>query len=97
MVGEQIQSLADLKSFIYGVICKDHDLLEEGACTTETVVRRGSEPCGIMFCLVGPRATRFSAIWEWEGRRALFYRPNGTRYREMTLAVGFDIFKQLGC
>ena len=95
VVEEQIQSFGDLKSFIYSEICKDHGLLAEGAFTKETVVRRGSEPCGIVFCLYGPRAVQFSAIWEWEGRRALFYNPNGTRYREITLDVGFDVFKQL--
>ena len=33
--------------------------------TSETLLKRGKlQPCGLMFCLHGPRAVKFSAIWE---------------------------------
>jgi hypothetical protein len=33
---------------------------------------RGGTPCGIHFCLHGPRATKFSAIWETDQEQNRF-------------------------
>lgn len=54
--------------------------------TTESFLKRGkSDSCGVMFCLHGPRAVKYSAIWEREKNRVLFYGPNGKRYLQVEL------------
>ena len=46
---------------------------------TERVLMRGGKPCGIYFCLHGPRATKFIAIWETDRNQVLFYGSRGER------------------
>ena len=84
---ESISSLEDLKSFVYRTLCRDNHLLEGGHPTREIFLRRGSSSniCGILFHLHGPRAVLFSAVWECEGNRVLFYSSTGHRYRETEL------------
>jgi len=40
---------------------------------------RAGKPCGIYFCLHGPRATKFTAIWETDRNQVLFYGSRGER------------------
>ncbi len=47
---------------------------------TERVLRRGGRQCGILFCLHGPRAARFTAIWDMERNQILFYGSHGERF-----------------
>jgi hypothetical protein len=83
---KSIDSLSDLKYFVYQTLCEDHDLLMNAFPTSETVLKRGKlQPCGIMFCLHGPRAVKFTAIWEKESNRILFYGPTGKRYQQIEL------------
>ncbi len=83
----EIGTVSDLKTFIYETLCRDHELLMNAFPTTETVLKRngGTDPCGMMFCLHGPRAVKFSAIWEKEKNRVLFYGPTGKRYLQVDL------------
>jgi len=53
---------------------------------TEQVLLRCGKPCGIFFCLYGPRAVKFTAVWENEQNRILFYGPTGERFHETRLA-----------
>jgi hypothetical protein len=39
----------------------------------------------MMFCVHGPRAVNFTAIWEKQKNRVFFYGPRGERYRQTTL------------
>ncbi len=85
-----IESLSDLKFFVYQTLCRDHELLMNAFPTSETVLKRGrkhegAQSCGIMFCLHGPRAVKFSAIWEKQNNRILFYGPSGRRYLQVEL------------
>lgn len=81
-----IQTFDDLQKFIYGTICRDHELLPDVFPTTENVLRKADgESCGMMFCLHGPRKVKFSAIWEKENNRILFYGPAGNRYQQVNL------------
>ncbi|MDR2171578.1 MAG: hypothetical protein LBP59_15660 [Planctomycetaceae bacterium] len=90
-----INSLSDLKEFVYKTLCNDHELLMDAFPTTESLLKRGkSESCGVMFCLHGPRAVKYSAIWEKDKGRILFYGPSGKRYQQVELsnvAIEFDI------
>ncbi|MDR2117729.1 MAG: hypothetical protein LBP87_15230 [Planctomycetaceae bacterium] len=81
---DSIESLSDLKCFVYRTLCHDHDLMVNAFPTSETILKRGQlQPCGMMFCLHGPRAVKFSAIWEKDSNRILFYGPTGKRYSQV--------------
>ncbi len=80
-----IRSLSDLKNFVYQTLCHDHELLVNAFPTSESLLKRAGGGCGMMFCLHGPRAVKYSAIWEREKNRVLFYGPNGKRYFQVEL------------
>jgi hypothetical protein len=39
----------------------------------------------MFFCLHGPRAVKFSAIWETDRNQVLFYDSNGERFQKTQL------------
>jgi hypothetical protein len=84
---ESINSLDELKSFVYRVLCEDNQLLFGDHPTSESFLRRGNSNtiCGMFFYLQGPRAVRLSAVWDREGNSVLFYSSSGRRYREIAL------------
>jgi hypothetical protein len=82
---QQIDCLHDLREYVNSTLC-DHYQLQSGAFPmTERILRRGGKPCGIYFCLHGPRATRFSAIWETDRNQILFYGSGGERFQKTQL------------
>lgn len=75
----QLDNLADLRTYIHQAIC-DQNELEVGAFpVTERILVRGPKPCGIFFCLHGPRSVKFTAIWETDRNTVLFYNSCGER------------------
>ena len=80
-----IRSFSDLRRFVYQTLCHDHELLMNSFPTTETCLRQAGDACAVMFCLFGPRSVKFSAIWEKETNRVLFYGPSGKRYMQVEL------------
>ena len=81
-----LQSLDELREYVNEILC-EHNQLEVGAfpMTERILVRRG-QPCGIYFCLHGPRAVKFSAIWETQQNSVLFYGSGGERIGRTQLA-----------
>ncbi|MEM9656755.1 MAG: hypothetical protein AAF961_00205, partial [Planctomycetota bacterium] len=49
------------------------------------------QPCGIHFCLHGPRALKLTAIWETDRNTILFYGSRGERVRRTILDVALAI------
>jgi len=81
----RIHNLQNLKSFVYETLCY-HEQLELGAFPmTERILVRGGRPCGIYFCLHGPRSVQFTAIWETERNTILFYSSSGERFYKTQL------------
>ncbi|MDR2643827.1 MAG: hypothetical protein LBC74_13675 [Planctomycetaceae bacterium] len=81
-----IRSFSELKDYVYRTLCNDHELLMDAFPTSESILKRGNtESCGVMFCLHGPRAVKYSAIWEKDEGRVLFYGPSGKRYQQIKL------------
>jgi hypothetical protein len=75
----QIFNMAELREYIYATIC-DYFQLQFGVFPmTEKTLFRGETPCGIYFCVHGPRAIHFTAIWETERNQVLFYGAEGER------------------
>jgi hypothetical protein len=82
---QHIESIHDLRDYVNTTIC-NHCQLQEGAFSmTERILLRGGKPCGMYFCLHGPRATKFTAIWESDGNQVLFYGSRGERFLKTQL------------
>lgn len=84
---QQLESLEDLRNYVQDILCQ-FDQLESGAFRmTEQVLLRSGKPCGLYFCLHGPRAVRFSAIWETQDNTVLFYNSSGERFQKIRLVA----------
>lgn len=80
-----IQDLNDLKKYVHQTMC-DQNELELGVFPfAERILARGGKPCGIFFCLYGPRSVKFTAIWETERNTILFYGSSGERIMKTQL------------
>ena len=85
---QQFDSLHDLREYVNSTIC-DHYQLQPGAFRlTERILLRAGKPCGVYFCLHGPRATKFTAIWETDRNQVLFYGSRGERFLKTQLLEG---------
>ncbi len=82
---QQIHSLPDLREYVNRTLCNQYQLRIDAFQLTERVLRRQNRPCGVMFCLHGPRSVKFTAIWETESNRVLFYGSTGERFQKTHL------------
>jgi hypothetical protein len=81
----QIDNVEDLRDFINVTICERFQLQRGAYQMTEQLLTRAGKPCGLYFCLNGPRAVKFSAIWETDCNQILFYGPRGERFLKTQL------------
>lgn len=64
----------------------DHEQLEPNLFPiTQRLLHRGGQPCGIQFCLHGPRSVKLVAIWESRDNSVLFYDSAGERFQRVRL------------
>lgn len=82
----QIASLTDLRNFVQKELCNQNELEVGAFSLTERVLEKGGAPCGIFFCLHGPRSVRLVAIWETARNTILFYSSSGERVQRVQLA-----------
>lgn len=80
-----IQTLDDLRSYVKNILCQHSELEIDAFALTERILIRADRPCGIFFCLQGPRKVRLSAIWENERNTVLFYGSTGERFYKTQL------------
>ena len=78
-------SLQDLRNYVERMICKIHELEPQVFQMTERVLVRKGRPCGICFCLHGPRSVKFVAIWETDQNTVLLYGSSGERVGRVRL------------
>ncbi|NLS96356.1 MAG: hypothetical protein GXX96_29820 [Planctomycetaceae bacterium] len=83
----QISNVDALREFVNETLCEHYELKLDAFEMTERVLRRGGRPCGMYFCLHGPRAVKFTAIWETDRNQILFYGSTGERFLKMQLLV----------
>ena len=82
---QQIENISDLREYINTTICNYFQFQTGAFRLTERVLIRGDKPCGLFFCLHGPRATKFTAIWETDRNQILFYGSQGERFLKTQL------------
>ena len=75
----QIDNLDDLRTFVHSTICQQNELQVGAFNISERILVRGERPCGIFFCLNGPRSVKLTAIWETDRNTVLFYSSSGER------------------
>ena len=83
----QVQNLSDLRQYVNEILCQHNQLEIDAFPMTERILVRAGRPCGIYFCLHGPRAVRFSAIWETQRNTVLFYGATGERFHKVQLVA----------
>jgi hypothetical protein len=76
---QQIESVENLREYVNTTICHQFQLQPGAFRLTERMLKRAGKPCGMYFCLHGPRATKFTAIWETDRNQVLFYGSSGDR------------------
>jgi hypothetical protein len=82
----ELKGLADLRQYVYSTLCGLHDLVVGAFSMSERILVRNGKPCGVYFCLHGPRSVRLTAIWETERNTILFYGASGEKVSKTKLA-----------
>ena len=80
-----IQKIEDIRQYVTQTLSKIELLRPESSHLTTRLLTRNNQPCGIYFCLHGPRAVRLSAIWETDANTILFYGTRGQRVQRTRL------------
>jgi hypothetical protein len=80
-----IQNLDELRTYVKTTLCLHSELEFDAFAMTERILIRGERPCGILYCLHGPRRVKLSAIWETEHNTVLFYGSDGERFSKAQL------------
>jgi hypothetical protein len=82
---QQIDNLFELRDYVYETLC-EYNQLQLGAYEmTEDTLFRAGRPCGIYFCVYGPRKMKATAIWETDRNQVLFYDSSGQRFQKTVL------------
>jgi hypothetical protein len=82
-----IRDLNDLRQFVTKSLC-DQNNFEIGAFRlSERLLTRNGAPCGIYFCMHGPRSVLLTAIWETDRQTILFYDSAGERRHKTRLVM----------
>jgi len=85
MLPNEISLTPELQELIHSKLCEVNDFqLGAFEITERQLVRKGN-PCGVYFCLHGPRSVKMTAIWESENNTVLFYGSRGERITKLQL------------
>ena len=82
---DDFHTLDELRQFIHQTLCAKENLLADQFTMTEVRLTSGSRPCGIQFCLRGPRNVRLAAIWVADRNVVYLYDARGERYAKLSL------------
>ena len=82
---ELIESIAVLREFVEERLCEQNDFEVGVFPLSERLLFRAGAPCGIFFCLHGPRSVQLNAIWETVSNTILFYGSSGEKVEKVVL------------
>jgi hypothetical protein len=82
---ERLNNLETLRTYVNKILCQHDELELDAFRMTERLLVRSGKPCGIFFCLHGPRSVKVTAIWETERNTILFYSSTGARFHRTRL------------
>ncbi len=82
---QRLDNLHAVRQYINETLCEKDQLEINFYPLSEKILVRGGAPCGLYFCLHGPRSLCLTAIWETDGNTILFYGSRGERFRKTQL------------
>ena len=80
-----IHNVEEIRSYVTQTLSQIELLRPESSHLTLRLLTRSGQPCGVYFCLHGPRAVRLTAIWETDANTILFYGSRGERVQKTRL------------
>ena len=82
---EPIRDLSELRNYVSRILCQRNDIEVGVFQISERVLTRRGKPCGIFFCLHGPRSVKLTAIFETDKNCVLFYGSSGEKFQKTKL------------
>jgi len=80
-----IHNLEEIRRYVTQTLSQIELLRPESSHLKMRLLSRNGQPCGVYFCLHGPRAVRLTAIWETDANTILFYGSRGERVQKTRL------------
>jgi hypothetical protein len=77
---QRLKDFHSIRDYVNQTLCNKDRLETNHFPLLERVLVRGGRPCGILFCLHGPRSLCLTAIWETDSNTILFYGSRGERF-----------------
>jgi hypothetical protein len=84
----RLQNLQEIRQYISNTLSQIDLLQPDSYHLSEHMLMRNDKPCGLYFCLHGPRSVRLTAIWETDSNTILFYSSCGKRIQRTELQNG---------
>jgi hypothetical protein len=75
------RTLEELRGYVNQVLCEQDQLEPDAFPLTQRLLLQKDRPCGMYYCLHGPRQVRFSAVWDAVRNIVLFYGASGERFQ----------------
>jgi hypothetical protein len=88
---QRLDDSNSIRRFVTETLCEKDQLEANSFPLYERVLTRGGAPCGVHFCLYGPRSLYLAAIWETDSNTILFYGSRGERFRKTQLIAAPSI------
>jgi hypothetical protein len=82
---QRLDDLHAIRTYITETLCEKDRLEKNSFPLYERILVRDGAPCGVYFCLYGPRSMYLAAIWETDSNTILFYGSRGERFRKTQL------------
>jgi hypothetical protein len=82
---QRLKDFYAIRRYVNETLCEQDQLATNYFPLSERILVRCGAPCGVYFCLHGPRSMCLTAIWETDGNTILFYGSRGERFRKTQL------------
>ncbi len=73
------ENVDTIREFVREELCEKNQLEKDAFQMTERLLVRQGKPCGLFFCIYGPRSVRLTAVWDLHSGSIFFYDSLGRR------------------
>lgn len=92
---QRLGTLEDIRNYVADTLGRLESLEPRQHPLTHHVLYRSGKPCGVQFCLHGPRAVQLTAIWETERNTIFFYGSRGERVNRTSVLAAPEVAREL--